>query len=68
MSKRLLTPFLSDRQYTKWTSRIKQFIKRTKLTETDDNDSEYIDVDILLAQYLEEFRTAKSGFAKEVYK
>lgn len=51
ISKRLLTPFVSDRQYSKWTSRIKQFIRRTKLTETDDADSEYIDVDILISQF-----------------
>lgn len=68
ISKRLLTPFVSDRQYTKWTSRIKQLIRRTKLQETDDADSEYIDVDILISQFLEEFKIAKQSFGKELYK
>lgn len=39
-----------------------------KLKETDDTDTEYLDIDVLLGEYLEEFRGAKTAFDKELNK
>jgi hypothetical protein len=48
----------------KWAQKIKSAVKRTKLSELDDNDSEYLDIDNLLSLFLEEFKTAKKMFSK----
>lgn len=68
ISKKLLTPFVSDRQFQKWTQKVKTAIKRTKLSELDDNESEYIDIDLLLVMFVEEFKTSKESFSREVNK
>ena len=68
ISKKILTPFVSDRQFQKWAQKVKTAIKRTKLSELDDNESEYIDIDVLLAMFIEEFKTSKESFGREVTK
>jgi hypothetical protein len=47
---------------------VKTVIKRTKLSELDDSESEYIEIDILLGMFVEEFKTSKESFSREVNK
>lgn len=61
-------PFISDQKFLKWTAKIKQFIKKTKLKDTDEADTEYLDIDVLLSEFIEEFRSAKAAFEKELNK
>lgn len=68
MTQRLLHSFINQKQLSKWSTRIKNFIKRVKLQETDDNDTEYVDVDILMSEFMEEYKTAKVMFCKELTK
>lgn len=65
--KRVMTPW-SPKLLSKWNNRVKLYVKRTKLLETDDADTEYIDIDVLMGEYVEEFRKAKENFEKDLYK
>ena len=41
---------------TKWNMMVKRIIKSIKRNETDDFDTEYVDVDALLNMYVDYFR------------
>jgi len=64
LAKKILAPFVENQQMFKWAQKIKSAVKRTKLSELDDNDSEYLDIDNLLSLFLEEFKTVKKAFSK----
>lgn len=55
ISSKLLT-FVLPTDMTKWNMMVKRIIKSIKRNETDDFDTEYVDVDALLNMYVDYFR------------
>ena len=55
ISSKLLT-FVLPTDMTKWNMTVKRIIKKIKRDPSDDYDTEYVDVDQLLAMYVEWFR------------
>jgi len=52
----------------KWNSQIKRVIKSLKKNETDDFDTDYIDVDALLNMYVEFFKAYKNKLQTKLVK
>jgi len=40
----------------KWSQKVRQIYKKMKQNPTDDFDTEFADVDVVLLMYMEEFR------------
>ena len=55
VSGKLLT-FVLPTDMTKWNMMVKRIVKSIKKNESDDFDTDYIDVDSLLQMYLDYFR------------
>lgn len=51
-----LLPFQQPSDTTKWNSSVKRIIKSLKKNESDDFDTDYVDVDALLNLYIEYFK------------
>lgn len=45
----------------KWNAKLRRTYKKLKTDQLDDYDTDYIDVDVLLGMYIDEFRTAKQN-------
>lgn len=58
ISSKLLT-FIPAQEQGKWSNKIKRNLKKTKVNDLDDFDTEFIDIDTLLSMYNTEFREAK---------
>ena len=54
-----LLPFQQPSDTTKWNSSVKRIIKSLKKNESDDFDTDYVDVDALLNLYVEYFKQLK---------
>lgn len=48
--------WFSEQDLRKWYHRVRRHIKRIKSKPTDDVESEYVDIDVLLNLYIEEFK------------
>mmetsp|Transcript_16847 Transcript_16847/g.16097 ORF Transcript_16847/g.16097 Transcript_16847/m.16097 type:complete len:279 (+) Transcript_16847:1881-2717(+) len=66
------TPFLmfwfTEQDQRKWFHKVRRNVKKMKTTSLDEFESEYIDVDLLLHMYLEEFKAKKKANQKALTK
>jgi hypothetical protein len=58
ISSKLLT-FVPAEDMNKWGNKIRRNVKKIKATPLDDYDTDYVDIDVLLRLYIEEFALAK---------
>lgn len=47
---------------------MRRILKKIKTDSLDDHDTEYIDIDTLLAMYLEEYKNTKRNIQKKLQK
>lgn len=62
----LLMTWFGEAENRKWFQKIRRNLKRFKISPTDDIESEFIDTDILLDLYLDEYTTKKKANLKEL--
>jgi hypothetical protein len=65
---RLMSGFAEKKHQTKWAAKIRQQVRKTKLNEADEHETEFIDVDLLLSEFLSEFMAAKANYRKGLLK
>lgn len=58
--------FLPETELQNWTIKVRRSCKKIKLHEMDDFDTDFIDVDVLLGMYVDEFKTYKRELTKKL--
>ena len=53
--------WFGDQDSRKWFHKVRRNVKRIKTSPLDDFETDYIDVDVLLSMYDEEFKSKKKA-------
>jgi hypothetical protein len=56
------------RDVEKWAKRIKSRVKKIKVNKLDDNETDFIDVDLVLSYYMEEYREVRKKVIQKLIK
>ena len=56
------------RDVEKWNKRIKSRVIKKKVNKLDENETEFVDVDLVLSYYMEEFREVRKKVIKKIIK
>lgn len=56
------------RDVEKWNKRIKSKVIKKKVNKLDENETEFVDVDLVLSYYMEEFREVRKKVIKKIIK
>jgi hypothetical protein len=56
------------RDVEKWNKRIKSRVIKKKVNKLDENETEFVDVDLVLSYYMEEFREVRKKVIKKIMK
>jgi len=63
-----LITWFGEEDNRKWFNRVRKSMKRIKINPTDEQETELIDIDILLEMYVEEFQGRKKKILKDLQK
>lgn len=55
-----------ERDITRWGKKIKANIRKIKINPTDENEVDFIDVDVLIKLYMEEYFDLRRQIQKEM--
>lgn len=58
--------FLPETELHNWSTKVRRSCKKIKMSELDDFDTDFIDVDVLLGMYVDEFKTFKRELTKKI--
>lgn len=64
----VLMTWFGEQENRKWFHKIRRNMKKYKAQATDDFETEYIDVDVLLDLYIDEYSTKRKANLKELQK
>ena len=64
----VLMNWFGDQDSRKWFHKVRRNVKKIKSSTMDDFESDYIDLDILLNMYVEEFKQRKKTIQKNLSK
>ena len=64
----LLITWFNEQDSKKWFHKVRRNIKKIKTTALDDFETDYIDIDVLLGLYMEEFKNKKKSNQKNIAK
>lgn len=62
----ILLSWFGDQDSRKWFHKVRRNVKKIKTSPLDDFETDYIDIDILLSMYIEEFKTKKKANQKNL--
>jgi len=58
----------NPRDVEMWNKRIKSRVIKKKVNKLDENETEFVDVDLVLSYYMEEFRELRKKVIKKIMK
>jgi hypothetical protein len=65
---RLCLLFMPETEFPNWSTKIRRASKKIKMSELDEFDTDYIDIDTLLGMYIDEYKQHKRETAKRIQK
>ena len=67
-STQILMTWFNEQDSRKWFHKVRRNVKRMKTSPLDDFETDYIDVDVMMYMYLEEFKQKKKANQKTLSK